>query len=186
MGPELDDAAVPVDRAPPGVATAAWSSLYAELHGLAHALMRRERDDHTLQATALVNEAWLRVGDEASWTSRGEFLAAAARAMRCILVDHARTRGRIKRNEGRATEPLDDLAIADAYGEAVDLLALDAALDRLARRNELAARIVELRFFAGMAHDEIAAVCHTPLRTVERTFRLARATLFRYLREPST
>ncbi|MFO0632662.1 MAG: ECF-type sigma factor [Nannocystaceae bacterium] len=99
-----------------------------------------------------------------------------------MLVDYAR---RPTSNEGRATEPLDDLAIADAYGEAADLLALRCA-DWLSRRNELAARIVELRFFAGMAHEEIAAVCHTPLRTVERTFRLARATLLRYLREPPT
>lgn len=171
-------------RAPPQVSATSWSMIYAELHGLAHGLMRRERGDHTLQTTALVHEAWLRVGDDPSWGSRGEFLAAAARAMRCILVDHARGRGRVKRNAGRTTEPLDDLAIADAYGEVVDLLALDAALDRLAERNELAARIVELRFFAGMAHAEIAAVCATPLRTVERTFRLARATLYRHLREP--
>lgn len=173
-------------QAPASVDTETWSTLYAELHGLAHGLMRRERGDHTLQTTALVHEAWMRVGDDPSWASRGEFLAAAARAMRCILVDHARTRGRVKRGGGQGTVPLDDLAIADAYGEVVDLLALDAALDRLAAKDELAARIVELRFFAGMAHDEIAAVSGVPLRSVERTFRLARAKLYRYLQDAPT
>lgn len=171
------------EPSPPAIDPDRWSAVYAELHRLAHGLMRRERDDHTLQTTALVHEAWMRVADRAVWGSRGEFLAIAARAMRCILVDHARTRGRVKRGGGHKADALDELAIADAYGEIVDLLALDAALDRLTVRNPLAARIVELRFFAGMAHDDIAAVCGVPLRTVERTFRLARATLYRYLGE---
>lgn len=165
-------------------AAALWSQLHAELHRLAHGLLRRERPDHTLQTTALVHEAWLRLGSDESWGGRGRFLAAAARSMRCILVDHARAHGRHKRGGGATTTSLDErFAVADVYGEAVDLLALDAALDRLAATHELGARIVELRFFAGMSHDEIAAACGVSLRTVERNFRLARACLYRELRE---
>jgi RNA polymerase sigma factor (TIGR02999 family) len=154
-----------------------WSALYTELRGMAHALMGRERGEHTLQTTALVHEAWMRLGEE-GWEHHGQFMAAAARAMRCILTDHARTRGRIKRGNGVAPVPLEGLAIADVYGELVDLLALDAALDRLAACDELAAQIVELRFFAGMTHDEIALATGVSKRTVERTFRLARAYLY--------
>lgn len=177
--PVADDAVTPR-------AAALWSQLHAELHRLAHGLLRRERADHTLQTTALVHEAWLRLGGDESWGGRGRFLGAAARAMRCILVDHARAHGRAKRGGGLATTPLDErFAVADAYGEVVDLLALDAALDRLAAGNELGARIVELRFFAGMSHEEIAAACGVSLRTVERNFRLARACLYRELREGS-
>ncbi len=156
-----------------------WIALYAELRGLAHALMRGERKEHTLQTTALVHEAWLRIGSN-RWEQRGQFMAAAARAMRCILIDHARGRGRAKRGGGQ--EPAADaFAIADAYGELVDLLALDAALDRLDAVDPLAAQIVELRFFAGMNHDEVAAVCGISRRTVDRTFRYARAYLYEAL-----
>jgi RNA polymerase sigma factor (TIGR02999 family) len=134
-----------------------WIALYAELRGLAHALMRGDR-----------------------WEQRAQFMAAAARAMRCILIDHARGRGRVKRGSGdKAAGEM--FAIADAYGEIVDLLALDAALDRLAAVDEVAAQIVELRFFAGMNHDEVAAVCGISRRTVDRTFRLARAYLYEAL-----
>jgi RNA polymerase sigma-70 factor, ECF subfamily len=179
-------------------AAALWSQLHAELHRLAHGLLRRERADHTLQTTALVHEAWLRLGADESWGGRGRFLAAAARAMRCILVDHARAHNRHKRSGGRTSVSLDAsgdhhegttataFAIADAYGQVVDLLALDAALDRLAESSELAARIVELRFFAGMSHEEIAAACGVSLRTVERNFRFARACLYRELSERSS
>jgi RNA polymerase sigma-70 factor (ECF subfamily) len=163
-----------------------WAMLYTELHAVAHALMRRERVEHTLQTTALVHEAWMRVGTKPMWQDRAQFLAAAAHAMRRILVDHARTRGRQKRKAGDERVPLDHVCIADAYGEAVDLLALDAALDRLAAQNALGARVVELRFFAGMTHDEIAEACSVSLRTVERTFRFARAHLYRDLGEPSS
>jgi RNA polymerase sigma factor (TIGR02999 family) len=156
-----------------------WIALYAELRGLAHALMRGERTEHTLQTTALVHEAFLRLGGD-RWEQRAQFMAAAARAMRCILIDHARGRGRVKRGSGdKAAGEM--FAIADAYGEIVDLLALDAALDRLAAVDEVAAQIVELRFFAGMNHDEVAAVCGISRRTVDRTFRLARAYLYEAL-----
>lgn len=159
----------------------ALSALYAELRSLAHGMMRRERGEHTLQTTALVHEAWLRLGPGGGWDSQHHFLGAAAHAMRRILVEHARGRGRAKRGGGEAHVPFDEPTIADAYGDAVDLLALDAALDRLAVRDERGARIVELRFFAGMSLPEIATLCDASLRTVERQFRFARAYLHREL-----
>jgi RNA polymerase sigma-70 factor (ECF subfamily) len=173
-------AGLPPEEPSPGVAVGErWIALYAELRSLAHALMRGERSEHTLQTTALVHEAWLRLGSN-RWEQRAQFMAAAARAMRCILIDHARGRGRAKRGAGE-TPTGDGFAIADAYGQLVDLLALDAALDRLAAVDRVAAQIVELRFFAGMNHDEVAAVCGISRRTVDRTFRLARAYLYEAL-----
>ena len=153
-----------------------WIALYEELRRLARALMRGERAEHTLQTTALVHEAWLRLGTD-RWTQRAQFMAAAARAMRCILMDHARGRGRAKRGFGQ--KPVGDVVeIADAYGEIVDLLALDGALDRLAAIDPVAGQIVELRFFGGMNHGEVASICGISRRTVDRTFRLARAYLY--------
>lgn len=158
----------------------AVSALYTELRSLAHGMMRRERGGHTLQTTGLVHEAWMRLGPGGQWDSRHHFLGAAATAMRRILVEYARARGRDKRGGGAQVVSLDtsaDVSIAELYGQAVDLLALDGALDQLAARNELGARIIELRFFAGMSHDEIATACGVSLRTVERSFRFARAYL---------
>lgn len=158
-------------------------ALYAELRSLAHGMMRKERGEHTLQTTALVHEAWLRLGPDGQWDSRHHFLGAAAHAMRRILVEHARGRARDKRGGGATRIVFDEPSIADVYGDAVDLLALDAALDRLALRNEQGARIIELRFFAGMTLPEIAVACEMALRTVERNFRFARAYLHRELGE---
>jgi len=181
----LDDVSAGVPSAAPIPVVAEgerWIALYAELRELARALMRRERAEHTLQTTALVHEAWLRLGSD-RWEQRAQFMAAAARAMRCILTDHARGRGRLKRGSGE--KPTGDVfAIADAYGELVDLLALDAALDRLAAIDEIAAQVVELRFFGGMNHDEIAAICGISRRTVDRTFRFARAYLYQAMATP--
>lgn len=162
-----------------GAPTGRWSTLYTELRRLARAMMRAERREHILQTTALVHEAWLRLGSGGDWVDRGRFLGAAAHTMRCILVDHARARARLKRRG--ATVELEEFAIADVYGQSIDLLALDAALDRLAERSQLAAEIVELRFFGGMSHEEIALARGVSLRTVERTFRFARAFLYRDL-----
>jgi len=175
-GDDVSDAVPPAEPIPVLEEGERWMSLYGELRGLARALMRRERAEHTLQTTALVHEAWLRLGTD-RWEQRSQFMAAAARAMRCILTDHARARGRAKRGGGQKATG-DVFAIADAYGELVDLLALDVALDRLAAVDQVAAQIVELRFFAGMNHDEIAALCQISRRTVDRMFRLARAYLF--------
>ncbi|MBP7288907.1 MAG: RNA polymerase subunit sigma [Nannocystaceae bacterium] len=168
-----------------------WATLYAELRAVAHGLMRRERAEHTLQTTALVHEAWLKLGAD-DLQHRGQFMAAAARAMRCILTDHARGRGRAKRGAGQvastdvAVVEGGALAIADAYGELVDLLALDAALDQLAKIDELAAQIVELRFFGGLNHDEIASLWNISRRTVDRSFRLARAYLLEAMSAATT
>jgi RNA polymerase sigma factor (TIGR02999 family) len=170
-----------------GVVEPAVSALYAELRSLAHGMMRRERGGHTLQTTGLVHEAWMRLGQDGQWDSRHHFLGAAAHAMRRILVEYARARGRDKRGGGAQVVSLDtaaDATIAELYGQAVDLLALDDALDRLAARSELGARIIELRFFAGMSHQEIATACGVSLRTVERSFRFARAYLHQALSEP--
>jgi RNA polymerase sigma factor (TIGR02999 family) len=169
-----------------GRASDPWSALYIELRALARGVMQREHQGHTLQTTALVHEAWMRLRGDPAWASRAHFLATAARTMRRVLVDHARAKGRLKRDGGSDPLPIvGGEGLADLYARAVDMLALDAALDRLAAHSELGARIVELRFFAGMAHPEIAEVCGVSQRTVERTFRLARAYLYRDLGDAS-
>lgn len=161
-----------------------WGALYEELRSVARSLMRRESGSHTLQTTALVHEAWLRFGrDDSMWTDRIHFLSVAGRAMRQVLVDHARGKGRVKRGGDVTTIALSDSVVSEAYGKTVDLLALDAALDKLEGHNPLGARIVELRFFAGMSHEEIATACGVSQRTVERNFRFARAHLFRDMSE---
>ncbi len=156
--------------------------VYDRLRAIARERMRQENAGHTLQATALVHEAYLRlVGDEAlSWSSRAGFYCAAAQAMRRILIDHARRRGRIKRGGGMNRKPLDavDLAVAD---DADDVLALDAALNRLAERDARAAKIVELRFYAGLSVEDTAAAMELSDRTVKREWSFARAWLFKEL-----
>lgn len=151
---------------------------YRELRELAANQLRRERPSHTLAPTALVHEAWLRLMQQESTGARtpAEFLGVAAVAMRRILVDHARKRARSKRGGGIAPTPLDELV--DSLGErAGDLLGVDEALDALAQRDPGKARLVELRFFAGMGMAETAAVLGLPLRTAEREWALARAFL---------
>lgn len=151
--------------------------LYGELHRLAERSLRGERRDHTLQPTALVNEAYLRlVGAEVPWEDRAHFLAVAARVMRRILVDHARARGREKRGAGRAQVTLDE-AVAPTPEPDVDILALDEALDRLASHDERKARAIELHYFAGLRYDEVARVLEISAATVDRDLRLAKAWL---------
>lgn len=159
--------------------------VYAELRDMAGQLMHNERSHHTLQPTALVNEAYLRLSaspsDSAS-ADRAGFLAAAACAMRRVLVDHARARGASKRGGGwqRVTlMGLEDLEGAD--GEDVDLIQLDAALATLAELDPRQARIVELRFFSGMSGQEIADHMGVSRNTVVRELTLARAWLQREL-----
>ncbi|MCB9898357.1 MAG: sigma-70 family RNA polymerase sigma factor [Planctomycetes bacterium] len=149
--------------------------VYHELHGLARRLMSGERDNHTLQATALVNEAYLRLVDQAGtdWESRAHFLRTAARAMRNVLVDHARTRNADKRGGKRARVPLDD-ALAAYEARALDMLALDTALERLSEMDEQLAQLVELRFFAGLTIPETAKILGVSTPTVERGWRVAR------------
>lgn len=153
-------------------------AVYRELRLLAEHAMRRERIGHTLQPTALVNEAWLRLSTTGAepWRSRTHFLGAAARAMRRILVEHARGRARRKRGAGWKRTPLDE-ALAGGVGERFDVIAIDQALQRLARRDRRKGDIVELRFFAGLSIEETAEQLGLSPATVKRDWEFARAWL---------
>ena len=163
------------------------ATVYAELHRIAGAQMRGERRDHTLQATALVNEAYLRLVGETplDWDSRGHFFHAAGEAMRRILVEHARKRGRLKRGGGLNRLPASVLDLADEHDPA-ETLALDEALARLEQRDPSMARIVHLRFFAGLDVEETARVSGVSVRTVKRDWAYARAWLYRALRDTTS
>ncbi len=152
--------------------------LYEELRELARRQMAAERSGHTLQATALVNEAYLRlVADkDGTFADRDSFFAAAANAIRRVLVDHARKRAREKRGGGRARVPLDGLDVAEPLADG-ELLELDEALVSLARIDPTKARIVELRFFAGLTVPEIGTVLGASESTIQREWRMARAWL---------
>jgi RNA polymerase sigma factor (TIGR02999 family) len=155
--------------------------LYSELHRLAKSYMRRERPDHTLQATALINEAYMRlVHDDVDWNSRTHFIAVAANVMRRVLVDHARSRNAEHRGgKLERVELQDDLAISpDRLGE---VLAIDMALTRLEQKNPRQARVVELRYFAGFSVEEVASLLDIAPRSVKRDWALARIWLFKEL-----
>jgi RNA polymerase sigma factor (TIGR02999 family) len=157
-------------------------AVYAELRRLARGYLRRERADHSLPPTALVHEAYLKLVDQrrVHWQNRAHFFAIAAHVMRRLLVDHARAHGAVKRGAG-LTVPLQDVD-AGADPPDIDVLALDAALDRLALIDQRQSRLVELRFFGGLTGDEIATVLDVAPITVKRDWALARAWLFRELR----
>ncbi len=162
--------------------------LYGELKGLAQGQLRHERANHTLQATALVHEAWLRMvgtGGDLPDKNRTQFLGIAAIAMRRVLTDHARRRLADKRggDQGRITLT-DSVALCD--GPSIDLLDLDAALEKLGHLNERHRRVVELRFFAGLEIDEVADILHVTSRTVDSDWAFAKSWLRRELsrREP--
>jgi len=163
----------------PGAADELVSVVYAELHGLARHFMRRERDDHTLQPTALVHEAYLRLMGQhsVSWQSRSHFFGIASQAMRRILVEHARRRHASKRDGGERIT-LDE-SVAEASGRSVDVLALEDALTRLAGFSERQARVVELRFFGGLDIEQTAEVLGISPATVKRDWTFARAFLQR-------
>ena len=153
-----------------------------ELRRIAHRAMRSERPGHTLQTTALVNEAYLRLVDQSrvNWQNRAHFLGVAAGLMRQILVDHARRVCRAKRGGGVQHLPLDEeLAYSPAVSES--LLVLDEALDRLAAFDARKARVVELRYFAGMSVEEAAEALGVHPNTVIHDWRLAKAWLKREL-----
>lgn len=158
--------------------------VHAELHRLAKRYMRKERVGHTLQTTALVNEAYLRLIDvsQVEWRNRAHFFAIAARLMRQILVDFARDRGYQKRGGGALQVSLDQaIVVSSELNE--DLLALDEALDALARFDERKGRVVELRFFGGLSEEEIAEALGVSRETVKRDWRLAKSWLLRRLSE---
>lgn len=155
--------------------------LYREIRRLAAAAMRSERGDHTLQPTALVHEAYLRLAHgQLSVASRPQFFGVAAIAMRRILVEHARARKAHKRGGVAPRVSIDDVdAPAAAGADPVDLELLDQALSRLSAIDDRQARIVELRYFAGLSVEETAAVVHVSARTVKREWQMARAWLRR-------
>jgi RNA polymerase sigma-70 factor (ECF subfamily) len=156
--------------------------VYAELHELAASYMRRERAEHTLQPTALVHEAYMRLVDQerVQWQNRAHFFAIAAQMMRRILVDHARRRQAARRGDNPLTVPLNEI---DGLGVEVspDILAVDEALVALTALDTEKGRIVELRFFGGLSNAEIAEVLGVSLATIVRHWRVARAWLYRYL-----
>ena len=156
--------------------------VYQELHRLAKSYMRRERPDHTLQATALINEAYVRLAqDDVDWNSRAHFIGVAANVMRRVLVDHARSRSAEHRGGAwQRVELQDDLAISTEQLD--EVLALDVALTRLEQHNPRQARVVELRYFAGLPVAEIAALLGVAPRSVKRDWALARIWLFHELR----
>ena len=161
--------------------------VYDELHALAAAFLRRERVNHTLQPTALINEVYIRLIGEGSvdWESRAHFLAVAARAMRRLLVNHALARKADKRGGGAAVLSLSGgLANLDSGRDEVDALAIDDALKTLAGLDERKAQVIEMRFFAGMTVEEVAHVLGVSVSTVEADWRMARAWLLSQLEEP--
>jgi len=156
--------------------------IYDELHTLARRYMQGERTGHTLQTTALIHEAYLRLcGADVAWEGRVHFLAVAAQTMRRVLVDHARAGQRAKRGGGLVPVTLDD-ALMVSPGRPDDLLALDEALQRLAALDERKAAAVELHYFGGLTYDETASVLDVSAATVDRELRLAKAWLYRELR----
>ena len=162
-----------------------FPQMYKELHRVAGGYLRRERRNHTLQPTALVNEAWIRIQKEKGnqWQGRTHGLAIAAQAMRRLLIDHGRHQKRDKRGGGAQPVELNDLMNAAAQGPVPveDLMTLEAALTRLEAVDARAAEIVTLRFFSGMSSREVAEHLGLSLRTVEGDWAHARAWLKREL-----
>jgi len=161
--------------------------VYAELRGIAHGRLRLERSGHTLDTTALVHEAYLKLAGQTrvAWQNRSHFFAVASEAMRRILIDYAKQRRAAKRGDGAIHLGLDDAELVPDLGlsdtDADELIALDDALHRLLTFNPQGARIVQYRFFGGMAETEIAEVLGISERTVRRSWTIARAWLRREL-----
>ena len=153
--------------------------VYDELHHIAEARMRREEPGHTLQATALVHEAYMRlVGGGVDWVDRVHFFAVAARTMRRVLTDHARARRGAKRGGGDLSPvTLDGLASHDEGPDQLDLVALSTAIDELAQHDPRKASAIELHHYAGLSYDEIARVLDASPATIHRDLRMARAWL---------
>ncbi|MET0658222.1 MAG: ECF-type sigma factor [Steroidobacteraceae bacterium] len=163
--------------------------IYEELRDRARRYMRRERPGHTLQATAVVHEAFVRLVDmNVSWQDRAHFFAVAARLMRRILVDHAKSRVRAKRGGGTAItnslEELGDIDVGPATAGDIDVLEIDDALERLASHNARLAETVELHYFGGLTYQEISETLKISEATVDRDLRLAKAWILKQIRPP--
>ena len=166
-----------VERGDPAAADRLLPLVYDELRRLAAARLAAERPGQTLDATALVHEAYLRLAGGQEFDHRGHFFAAAAEAMRRILAEAARKRGRLKRGGGHVQMPLDGLATAGPQA-GWDLVALDAALTRLGVEKPCVAKLVELRYFAGLTAEQAAEVLGVSLPTANRHWRFARSWLY--------
>ena len=175
---EVTGLLVELRKGNPEAETRLVSLVYRDLHRLAVTCMRRERSDHTLQATALVNEAYLRLVAQkrTEWKGRAHFFGIAARLMRQILVEHARTRHAVKRGGTLAKLPLDP-GLELSAAKAPELLQLDEALESLAHLDPQQAQVVELRFFGGLTVEETAEALSISPRTVKRDWAVARAWL---------
>ncbi len=161
--------------------------VYDELHRLARRYMSRERKDHTLQTTALINEAYVRLVDQknVNWANRSHFFAISAQIMRRILIDHARRHAYAKRGGGAQQVSLEEVA-AVAPDQGREILRLDEALKSLAERDPRRSQVVELRYFGGLNNEEIAGVLHVSENTVTRDWNMARAWLYQQLTENAT
>jgi RNA polymerase sigma factor (TIGR02999 family) len=155
--------------------------VYNELRAIANRYLSRERNDHTLQSTSLVHEAYVRMIDQrhVQWQNRAHFLGIAAQMMRRILVDHARAEHRLKRGGPLPSLSLDAAVAVATPSREIDLLALDEALDRLAAIDAQQSRLVELRFFSGLTIEEAAVALEISAGTVKREWSTAKAWLFR-------
>jgi RNA polymerase sigma factor (TIGR02999 family) len=171
-------------RGAPDAIEAVFEASYSQLRAIAGALMRRERPEHTLQPTELVHDAWLKLVDQSrvAWTDRAHFLNIAGRAMRQILVDHARRRGAGKRLAGVRRVTFNDEA-GHGASASFEILALHEALERFSALDARAAHVVEARVFGGMSTREVAHVLDVSTRTVEMDWTAARRWLARELKE---
>ena len=159
--------------------------VYDELRRIAHRYVRRERNGHTLETTALVNEAYVRLAGSKNiaWENRSHFFAATAQVMRHVLIDHARKRQYAKRGGDIQHVPLDDAISQMTSQRADELIVLNEALNELARLDPRKARVVEMRYFAGLSLEETAEALNISLMTVRRDWRAAKAWLFRRMKD---
>ena len=166
----------------PSAAEQLLPMVYSELHRLAASYMRRERQDHTLQPTALINEAYLRMAQgDVDWQNREHFIGVAAHVMRRVLVDYARTHNAEMRGGGQRRVELEE-GLAISEGRSEEILSLDEALHRLTELNPRQARVVELRYFGGLSVEQIANLLGIAPRSVKRDWALARIWLFKELK----
>lgn len=159
--------------------------VYDELRRIAHRYVRRERNGHTLQTTALVNEAYVRLAGskDVAWQNRAHFFAATAQVMRNVLIDHARRRLFAKRGGQAQQVPIEEASLAMSEARADELVALDEALHQLAKMDPRKGQVVELRYFGGLSLEETADVLDVSLMTVRRDWRAAKAWLYRRMKD---
>jgi RNA polymerase sigma-70 factor, ECF subfamily len=181
--PSVSELLIAWGRGEPAALEQLTPQVYGELHKLARSYLRRARPGQSLQPTALINEAFLRLLDpsqQVQWENRAQFFGIAARLMRMILVDHARAHQAVKRGGGAAAVTLDN-CVAVSLGRAPDVLEVSEALDRLAAVDERKAKVIEMRYFGGMEREEVAAALGLTVSTVKRDLRLGEAWLRAFL-----